>query len=134
MRARTAPPDRFAIGGFVLSALFAVRVLGQAVQRWLPQPFLPPAEAFQGSSLPYALLLIAQLVILFVMLHVTLRMRSRTLVPNRRLGIGLAWAGAIYAAVCAGRIAIGLGVPDADPWFSTWIPAFFHLILASFFI
>jgi hypothetical protein len=115
-----------------LSALFAVRVLGQAVQRWVPQPSLPPFEAFQGSRLPYWLLLSFQLVILAVMGRVAWRVQVNRLAPSRRVGLWLAGAGAGYMALALGRIAIGLAVTDAHAWFTTWIPAFFHVVLAGF--
>ena len=117
---------------WLLSALFALRVLGQAVQRWLPQPFLPPFDSFQGSKLPYWLLLSVQLLILAVMLWLTWRMQRATLVPRRGTGIWLAGMGGAYMAVAVGRIAIGLLLPEAHPWFRTWIPAFFHVVLAGF--
>lgn len=133
MRVRTAASSSpYAAAGWLLCALFAARVLGQALQRWLPQPFLPPEEAFQGSSLPYAVLLATQLAILAAMLYVTVRMQTGALVPSRRLGVMLAWAGAVYMTFSIGRIAVGLAMPEAHSWFRTWIPAFFHLVLAGF--
>jgi hypothetical protein len=117
---------------WTLSALFAARVLGQAVQRWMPQSFLPSFEAFQGSRLPYGLLLAFQLLILVVMMRVARRVQTDRLVPRRRVGFWLAWAGAVYMAVALGRIAVGLAAPDAHAWFKTWIPAFFHVVLAAF--
>ena len=133
MRVRTAANSSlYAATGWLLSALFAARVLGQALQRWLPQPFLPPVEAFQGSALPYGVLLSAQLAILTAMLYFSLRMQIGALLPSRRLGVGLAWVGAVYMAFSVGRIAVGLAVPNADAWFRTWIPALFHLVLAGF--
>jgi Enolase C-terminal domain-like len=129
----SSPSTRaYAAACWALSALFAVRVLGQAIQRWMPQPFLPPAEAFQGSNLPYWLLLSFQLLILVVMVRVAGRIRTARLAPGRRAGRWLAWAGAVYLAFALGRIAIGLAVPDAHEWFKAWIPAFFHLVLAGF--
>jgi len=125
-------PRAYAAACWSLSALFAARVLGQAVQRWMPQPFLPPVEAFQGSNLPYWLLLSVQLLILAVMVRVAGRVQTHRLVPNRRAGIWLAWPGAAYMVVALGRIGVGLAVPGAPAWFRTWIPAFFHLVLAGF--
>jgi hypothetical protein len=117
---------------WLLSFLFTLRVLGQALQRWLPQPFLPPFNAFQGSGLPYWLLLSAQLGILAVMVHVSLGVQAGTLTSSRRTGNALAWFGQIYMAGSLLRIAIGLALPAAPAWFSTWIPAFFHVVLAGF--
>lgn len=117
---------------WTLTILFAVRVLGQAVQRWVPQPFLPPFHAFQGSGLPYWLLLSAQVVILAVMVRCSGRVQAGVLPPGRRTITLLAWLGWIYMAASLGRIAVGLAVPDAPAWFSTWIPALFHIVLAGF--
>jgi hypothetical protein len=133
MRVKTAAAfSLYAATGWLLCAMFGARVLGQMLQRWMPQPFLPPAEAFQGSSLPYGVLLSTQLVILAAMLYLTIRMQTGSLVPSRRLGVGLAWAGGIYMVFSVGRIAVGVVLPEANPWFRTWIPAFFHLVLAGF--
>ena len=115
--------DPYGSCAWSLSVLFAA---------WMPQPFLPPFEAFQGSSLPYWLLLSFQLLILVVMVRVAWRVQTDRLVPSRRVGLWLAGAGAVYMAFALGRIAVGLAVPDADAWFKTWIPAFFHLVLAAF--
>ena len=117
---------------WALSALFAARVLGQAVQRWMPLPFLPPFEAFQGSRVPYGLLLCFQLVVLAVMVRFAWRVRTARLAPRRRVGRWLAGTGAAYMTVALARVAIGLTAPDAHPWFKTWIPALFHLVLAAF--
>lgn len=132
-RVRPSPSEgAYAAACWSLSALFAVRVLGQAVQRWMPQPSLPSFEAFQGSGLPYWLLLSVQLLILVVMVRVAARVQAGRLAPSRRAGRWLGWAGAAYMAFAVGRIVVGLGVPDAAAWFKTWIPAFFHVVLAGF--
>jgi len=101
--------DPYGSCAWSLSVLFAARVLGQAVQRWMPQPFLPPFEAFQGSSLPYWLLLSFQLLILVVMVRVAWRVQTDRLVPSRRVGLRLAGAGSVYMAFALGRIAVGRG-------------------------
>jgi hypothetical protein len=66
-----------------LAVLFAARVAGQALQLCLPQSFLPPFHAFQGSNLPYALLLAAQLAILALMAVTGWRVYRGTLVRFR---------------------------------------------------
>lgn len=112
--------------------LFAVRVAGQAIQRWIPQPGLPPFEAFQGSALPYGVLLASQLILLAVMALYTVRLARARLAPDYRAGMVLAWLGGIYMTVAVTRIAIGLWVPDAAAWFTVWIPALLHVVLASY--
>lgn len=116
----------------LLTFLFALRVLGQMLQRWLPQPFLPPFESFQGSHLPYSVLLSAQLVILAVMMTFAERVRRESLTHSLRAGKMLAWIGAIYMGGSLVRIGIGLCVPAAPAWFTAWISAVFHVVLAAY--
>ena len=117
---------------WLLTILFVLRVFGQALQLWAPQAFLPPFDAFQGSNLPYRLLLSVQLAILVVMIVVAWRVQTGSLVPSSRTGKALMWAGCIYMTVSVGRIFVGLFAPEAPAWFSTWIPAVFHVVLAAY--
>ncbi len=114
------------------TALFAVRVGGQALQRWCPQPFLPPFGAFQGSPLSYPVLLLAQLVILSLMTRVCWRAWQGTLQRNERKALVFGWAGIAYMTGSVLRIAIGILMPSAPAWFRAWIPGIFHVILAAF--
>lgn len=115
-----------------LAALFAARVVAQAVQRWLPAPFLPPFGAFQGSSLPYAVLLSAQFAILALMIHTSRRVRTGALQRRLLMGRALTVAGSFYFAAICVRIGIGLAVADAPAWFRATIPSVFHLVLSTF--
>jgi hypothetical protein len=117
-----------------LTGLFALRMAAQAIQRWAPQPWLPAFNDFQGSSLAYSTLLTIQLLILGLMMRTTWRVGRNIAEPSPGLGRGLAWFGGVYMAGSILRILIGLTVPNAHPWFSTWIPALFHLVLAGFVI
>lgn len=117
---------------WLLSLLFSLRVLGQAVQRWFPQPLLPAFDQFQGSSLPYPVLLATQLLILGLMLRTAWCMHTGTMVPNKRRGVFFAWFGGVYLTGSLMRMGVGLAMPDAADWFRAWIPAFFHLLLATF--
>jgi hypothetical protein len=116
----------------LLCALFTLRVAGQAVQRWAPLSFLPPFEAFQGSHLPYWMLLSIQLVLLILMLGVTSRVNGGALQKSARAGQLLAWIGGLYMTGSVGRIAVGIFIDQAPAWFTAWIPSFFHLVLAAF--
>jgi hypothetical protein len=117
---------------WTLSFLFALRVLAQALQLWLPQSFLPPFDRFQGSNLPYPVLLSAQILILAAMLRYSWKAHRGALTAGRRLNKTLFWCGAVYMSGSAARIAIGLTISIAPPWFSAWISAVFHLVLAGF--
>ena len=132
MNSSSATRRRYAAALWLLSSLFTARVLGQAVQHWAPQPSLPRFSEFQGSSLPYWLLLSAQLLILAAMVMISSRVQRGTLAPSRRAGKLLAWVGGIYMAGSLLRIAVGLSAAAAPAWFRTWIPAIFHVVLAAF--
>src|SRR4051794_2834717 len=99
-RARLRPPSMRSRGYAVilcaLSLSFLLRVGGQALQRWAPQALLPPFAAFQGSRMPYGLLLASQVAILAVMASVCWRVWTGRLTPNRGTGRLLAWAGGLY--------------------------------------
>ena len=117
-----------------LTLLFASRVLGQALQRWWPQPYLPPFSAFQGSGLNFPVLLSAQVIILAMMVRAASRVGAGTLNPSPGQSRFLTVFGALYMAGSVLRIVIGLVVPNAPQWFKVWIPAFFHVVLAGFVI
>ncbi len=117
---------------WLLVALFALRVLGQAIQRWFPQSSLPDFGAFQGSGLPYGLLLPVQFAILALMMCFAYLVQKQRLQRSARFGRLLLWLGWIYMAGSLARIAIGVAVAPAPPWFRTWIPASFHLVLAAY--
>ena len=116
----------------ILTVLFAGRVAAQAVQRWLPVPFLPPFAAFQGSNISYAVLLSAQVAILALMVHVVRRVRQRRLEPSKRASRLLTFAGGLYVAVMLTRLVVGLAVPGAPGWFRSGISIAFHFVLAMF--
>lgn len=118
----------------ILTALFSLRVAGQAIQAWLPQPWLPPFAAFQGSGLGYASLLSSQLLILIVMTRVSWRVHSGALRPRAGTGHVLVWIGAVYLGGSLLRIGVGLALPSAPAWFRVWIPGVFHLVLAGFIL
>ncbi|MFC7289400.1 hypothetical protein ACFQPC_15235 [Herminiimonas glaciei] len=119
---------------YLLASLFLVRVVGQAVQYWFPLAALPAFGDFQGSSLPYALLLSIQLLMLAFMYRAAWRLGSGKLRPNSRVGRWLMALGTIYMAGSLLRIMIGLTVTDAMAWFTSWIPAMFHVVLAAFIL
>ncbi len=117
----------------LLSVLFALRVLGQAVQFWTEVPWLPSFESFQGSRLPYWALLPAQALILGFMGRHSWRLRRGKVEPRREKGRALLWLGGTYLAGSLGRLAMGL-VPGAPGWYRAWIPGAFHVVLAGYVV
>ena len=129
---RRPAPSSTALWCCILCVLFALRVIAQALQRWYPQPFLPPFAAFQGSRLPYPVLLSAQMAILGWMAAACRRVLAGSQKRGPGINSALSWFGSAYMAASALRIAVGLLLPDAAPWFRAWISGCFHLVLAAF--
>ena len=124
-------PRHFAWVVTGLTLAFLARVASQAVQKWAPVSFLPPFGDFQGSGLPYPVLLTAQVAILVIAVVVIARMHRGKRLASPRLIVPVSVAGALYFAVMAVRLVLGLSVLSHSGWFSTWIPTVFHLVLAS---
>jgi hypothetical protein len=123
---------RYALALGCLTLLFALRVAAQSVQHWAPVTWLPPFSQFQGSALPYWLLLGTQLLLLSLMIAVIFRVEGGRSLGHARVARTLRWVGGVYMAGSLGRIAVGLALPHAPAWFTAWIPAIFHVMLASF--
>lgn len=123
---------RYAWALGALTALFAVRVAGQALQRWAPVGALPAFDDFQGSSLPYWLLLSVQIFLLACMVSIASDVAAGTRRRNARAARVLLWVGGLYMAGSTARILLGVVLPDPHAWFTAWIPAFFHVILAAY--
>lgn len=118
----------------LLTSLFALRVLGQAIQRWSAQAFLPEFDKFQGSNVPYWVLLMMQLVILALMARATVQVALDRPARNPRTSTIIGWVGGIYMLGSLGRLAVGVTLADAPAWFTAWIPAAFHVVLAGFML
>lgn len=128
--ARTTPASTGLLWG--LTALFALRVFAQALQYWAPIDSLPDVAAFQGSNLPYPVLLSSQLLVLLLMCRGNWLAGRGRLVWSDGTRYGAKLAGRIYLAGSIARIGVGVLIPAAPAWFSSWIPAIFHLVLAAF--
>src|SRR5690348_14263311 len=96
-----------------LVGLFALRVIGQAIQRWTPLAALPPFDSFQGSRIPYWALLSTQFVLLAIMTRVTSRVATGELPRSTRAAHVLGWAGGVYMAGSLARLAVGMLVENA---------------------
>ena len=115
----------------VLAILFALRVLAQLVQAVYEVPLLPPFEAWQGSGLPYPVLLGSQAVILALVVLALRQVKRGTITPSPWQYLGCFALGGLYLAVMAFRLVAGLTFLAENEWFASGIPALFHIILAS---
>lgn len=131
------PIDRssaFVAALWLLTFMFCLRVAGQLIQVVSPVPWLPPLAAWQGSEIPYPLLLISQTAIVMAMLYVAVRHASTEVRRRPRLGSWLLLGGSVYFLGMALRLIIGLAGWSEAPWFQRPIPAFFHLVLAAYLL
>jgi len=118
----------------LLAGLFALRVFAQLTQAVYPLSFMPPFQAWHGAVMPYPVLVVSQIVVIFVMAAVLLRVKVDAVVPRRwkyRVCFSL---GGLYFAFMAFRLIAGLTFLTDHPWFSKSLPAFFHVVLASFIL
>ncbi len=113
-----------------LTALFLLRILAQPLANRIPA--LPPFDTWQGSHLPYPLLLASQFVIFSLMVWGNLRAPELRAQP--RLARVLTIIGAAYFVMMFVRLCVGLVWTDAPVWFQRPLPAFFHLVLASWML
>jgi hypothetical protein len=117
------------------TALFVLRVLGQAAVAVWKVGFLPPFEHWYSGLLPYPLLLPAQIVIAALMLKIVadfardegffVSLRPRT----GRILMGL---GALYALAMVARYVVTMAAYPERRWLTGTIPIWFHLVLATF--
>ena len=119
---------------FMMTGLFAMRVLAQGIQALYPVPFLPPFQAWHGDVLPYPLLVISQIIILFVLAGILIRVKDDTISPSPWKYRTCFTLGSIYFLFMTFRLIAGLTFMADHPWFSKSYPAFFHVVLASFIL
>jgi hypothetical protein len=130
-----AVPLRYPLLLGACTALFVLRVLGQAIVAVRDVGFLPPFEQWYSGLLPYPLLLPAQIVLAALMLKIVgdfaradgyfVRLRPRT----GRILIGL---GCLYALAMVVRYGLTMAAYPERRWFTGTIPIWFHLVLAAF--
>lgn len=118
----------------LLYGLFVVRVFAQLIQKLHPLPILPPFAAWQSGAVPYASLLLFQILIMGVAGWVLLRLARGRQEPRAWLGYVLLAIGAVYFAVMALRLVASLTFAVHDPWWGATLPALFHVVLASFVV
>lgn len=117
---------------WLCSGLFALRVVAQAVALRFKSDFLPDFESWHGGVLSYPTLLIAQVLILTWLVWTARRFYNSDISPNRRLGLIILIVSSLYFIVMVLRLLLGLTIMSEHRWFASYLPAFFHLVLASY--
>ena len=119
---------------WLLTALFALRVAAQPAALVVNVTWLPPFDSWHGGVLPYPVLLLAQFAILGWLAWTARRFGSGRIEPSRRLGRASLRFGTVYFVVMLVRLVLGLSVLSHVRWFASPLPAFFHLVLASYVV
>jgi hypothetical protein len=115
----------------LLTGLFAFRVVAQPAALAF-DGLLPSFESWARGGLPYPVLLATQLVILGWLARTAWRFSIGKVVPHRRMGrLALAFGGVYFAAMIL-RLVLGATVLSDVRWFASPLPAFFHLVLATY--
>jgi len=113
-------------------ALFIFRVIAQLIQKFYNIHFLPPFEAWYSGALSYSWLLVSQILIIAIMGWLIAGFVKNSIAPKPRLGAWLIGIGSIYFLVMLFRLIAGFTFAVGHYWLGAHIPAFFHIILASF--
>ena len=120
---------------WMLLAAFVARVTGQLLVAFLHVQWLPPMDAWMSGLMPYRWLLPAQLVIIALYAKMCIdctRGRGWFAEAPPRFARGVLRFGYVYFGVMSLRFAARFFPGTA--WLGEWIPAVFHLVLASFLI
>ena len=112
--------------------LFIVRVIAQPLSLVVDSPLLPRFESWHGGVLPYPALLLAQLLIIAWLARTAWRFSKGNVTPHRRRGVWVTAFGVVYFGGMLARLILGLTVMGESRWFTSYLPTFFHLVLASF--
>jgi hypothetical protein len=113
---------------WILLALFALRVGGQALVAFLDVQFLPPMQAWYSGLMPYEYLLPTQIALIGVMLKICIdftRGHGFFFAPKRFFATAWLWFGYLYLAAMLARAVLLWDRP---------IPIVFHWVLAAFVI
>lgn len=116
----------------LLAGVFAFRVVAQFLVQGQPVSFLPPFELWHSETMPYEVLLGAQLLVLVGM---AAAIRAA---PFDRAGPLLASIltvlGWIYVGVMTWRLLVGSLNLSRHGWFDGAVPTAFHFVLAAFML
>ncbi len=126
------PHRRYVMVLCLCLVLFVFRVLAQLVQLHFALDFLPPFQAWYSGALAYPWLLSAQGLIIALMVWTVAGFVRDRWVPNRRWGLFWSMLGLAYFVVMLVRLVLSLTIAPPGSWWHAPIPAFFHLVLASF--
>jgi hypothetical protein len=118
----------------IILLLFSFRVVSQYLQLNADITFLPEFDAWHSASIPYPFLLCSQLIIIFLSGTVILKIYKCSYRANAKRATILMWLGWLYFILMMIRFLLSTTVLQSHVWFGATLPAFFHMVLASFLI
>jgi hypothetical protein len=119
----------------VLTLLFVLRVLGQALVEFFTGDWLPSSEAWASGLIPYPILLTIQLVMLIAMVKIASdvwRQSGFFAAAPASWSRFLIGCSAVYAGSMAARYIWTMIFRPEMRWLGGAIPIFFHFVLAAF--
>jgi hypothetical protein len=116
-----------------LTGLFAFRVAAQPAALAFDR-LLPSFNSWDGGVLPYPVLLVTQLVILGWLARTAWRFSTGRITPRPSIGRAALAFGGVYFGVMFLRLLLGATVLRDLRWFASPLPAFFHLVLATYLL
>lgn len=119
----------------LIAALFACRVLGQALVAFVGVPWLPAENQWMSGVIPYPSLLMIQLIMLMVMVKIIGEIwRGKGVFAVRRPHWSdfLMKFSAAYAGLMVLRYALTMIFHPEMRWLGDIIPIIFHMVLAGF--
>lgn len=119
----------------LITALFACRVVGQALVAFVGVSWLPAMEQWFSEVIPYPPLLIIQLLMLILMIRITGEIWRGTgsfAIVRPHWSDFLIKFSATYAGLMVLRYLLTMILHPELRWFGHTIPIFFHFVLAGF--
>ena len=135
MKARVSMPRIYGSIMSLLTVLFFLRVMGQALVAFLGVAFLPPMTEWYSGLIPYPLLLPIQCAMLAFMVKVSadlVKGRGFFVTPRLKLGRFLISFTCVYFAAMVFRYGWTMLLYPERRWFGGTIPIFFHFVLAGY--
>jgi hypothetical protein len=119
----------------ILTALFFLRVLGQALVAYASVDWLPAMEHWASGLIPYRILLMIQIAMLIVMVKISRDIRhGQGFFSKSRPSCAffLIGSSALYAGAMGLRYVLTMILRPEMRWLGGSIPIAFHFVLAAF--
>jgi hypothetical protein len=120
---------------WLCTALLVLRVVGQIIVVVAAPRWLPPMQQWQSGLLPYPVLLIGQVLVLFLMFAISTdftRGRGWWVEAHPALGRAAVYWSCVYLTAMVVRYIVRMSRRPDQRWFGGTIPIVFHSIVAVF--